>query len=198
MKLYKFKSLQDDGLKYALDMIVNERIFLSTCDKMNDPNEGSWRAELPGYLLANISKVDLLKRIIESKRFTCFTDSYTNELLWAHYANGFNGVCFEYRLSESLFDIRKISYTSNPTLTDDIIQKIIDKEIQPQDAGLLKTKSDCWKYESEFRLYQSSEGSEKYINAKPTKIIFGVRNFKWDEILLSIAKKYEIETDFFR
>ena len=42
MKLYKFKSLEGDGLLHSLDMIVNERIYLSTCDSKNDPYEGSW------------------------------------------------------------------------------------------------------------------------------------------------------------
>lgn len=43
MKLYRFRSLHGDGLLYALDMIVNRRIYLSTHDEMNDPDEGAFQ-----------------------------------------------------------------------------------------------------------------------------------------------------------
>lgn len=42
MKLYKFKSLENEGFFYFVDMIVNHRVYLPMCDQINDPEEGTW------------------------------------------------------------------------------------------------------------------------------------------------------------
>lgn len=147
MKLYKFRSLVGDSFAHALDMVVNERIFLSTCDVMKDPSEGSW---VPNESLDEIFEsgyLDLgvqVKKIVDSIRFTCFTDDYKNELLWSHYAGGFTGVCFEYELEEKTFDIQKIIYSDRIKLTLEQLEDIHNRKILPQELGILRTKTKCW------------------------------------------------------
>jgi len=196
LKLYKFRSLAGEGFVHALDMVVNERIFLSTCDVMNDPSEGSW---IPNESLDEILEskyLDLaaqVKKVVDSIRFTSFTDSYKNELLWSHYAGGFTGVCFEYELDEKIFDIQKILYSDRIKLTLEKLEDIHSRKVLPQELGILRTKTKCWEYESEYRLYGNIDDNNKYINARPTKVIMGTRKFDYNRVFASIVEKYEIE-----
>jgi hypothetical protein len=196
MKLYKFKSLEGDGFLHSLDMIVNDRIYLFTCDSMNDPYEGAWsNCEAISDLMNDgyIEKVQKLRNLVDSVRFTCFTESYNNELLWAHYAGGFTGVCFEYDLDEAKYDIRKVNCDGKVELTIEEIDQVIEGKQLPQDVGILKSKSACWGYESEYRLYQDIGSNDVYIYSKPSKIIFGGRSLKYDDVFMQVVRKYEIK-----
>ncbi|AOS84467.1 hypothetical protein BIU88_10185 [Chlorobaculum limnaeum] len=155
MKLYKYKSLQGDGLLHALEMIVNRRIYLSTCDKMNDPEEGNWEIKQRNKQYLAIAEKAL--KVIESQKFTCFTKSATEPLLWAHYAGGFSGIAFEYELNEKEYDIRIVDYTGKACVTLEQLQQIADGINPPQDFGILKSKAKCWKYEDEYRLFGSKK-----------------------------------------
>ena len=192
MKLYKFKSLHGDSFLHSLDMIVNERLFLATCEDMNDPEEGSWEI---GSLPRNekyLERAEQVRNIVESIRFTSFTSSYDNELLWAHYAGGFSGICFEYEIDDSLENLMPMKYSGRPTLSDEEIEKIAAKAIKPQDANILLSKSDSWSYEKEYRLFLNIDDRDKFISIKPTMVIFGVRELKYDDVFRQIMKKYEI------
>ncbi len=199
MKLYKFKSLEGDGLLHSLDMIVNERIYLSTCDFMNDPYEGAWYQKEALSLLCNGDADDHTKQaaelysIVKKTKFTSFTKRFKDTLLWAHYASGFTGVCFEFELSKKKHDIRRIDYDrkdGKPVISKADIEKVLKKSVKPQDIGILRSKAKCWKYEGEYRIFSN----KNYIEAKPTRIIFGKTNY--NNIFLGIAKKYDIQISF--
>lgn len=189
MKLYKFKPIHSESFLHSLDMIVNERIYLSTCDAMNDPAEGAWN-----YLgVKDATYMDLaksLRLILDSTRFTSFTRDYKNELLWAHYAGGFTGVAFEYELDEYKYDIRAMNYEGKANLDRSQIAAIVKKDAAPQDFEVLLSKARCWSYEQEYRLF--SKSCETYITAKPTKIIFGMKNLIQNNIVHTISHKYMI------
>ena len=199
MKLYKFKSLEGDGLLHSLDMIVNKRIYLSTCDFMNDPYEGSWYQKESLSLLCNSDADDYTKQavelysIVKKTKFTCFTKCFKNTLLWAHYAGGFTGVCFEFELSKKKHDIRDIDYSrkdGKPVISIADIEKVLKKSVKPQDIGILRSKANCWVYEEEYRIFSNNN----YIEAKPTRIIFGKMNY--NNIFHGIAEKYDIQISF--
>ena len=201
MKLYKFKSIEGDGFLHSLDMIVNERIYLSTCEAMNDPFEGAWEPSEPraSRLMGNyLDKAEKLRFKVDAIRFTSFTKCFKNELLWAHYAGGFTGVCFEYELSSDEYDIRNIDYEGKPVISSSQIDEVIEGNLTPQDIGLLKSKAGCWLYEDEYRLFgkDSNPTNNNYIHSKPTRIIFGVKNLKYDNIFRKIAKKYGIQISY--
>lgn len=62
--------------------------------------------------------------------------------------------------------------------------------------GILKSKAKCWIYEDEYRLYQSEHSNEEYIHAKPTRIIFGMKKLKYDNVFNQIVKKYSIQVSY--
>ena len=195
MKLYKFKSLEGDGFLHSLDMIVNQRIFLAPCKSLNDPLEGSWSSTESRVELLVDNSLDIKEELfflIASKRTISFTRCFKNELLWAHYAGGYSGVCFEYDLSPEEFDIREIEYGCPPSISIEQTKQILDGKLQPQELGILNSKSSCWKYENEYRLFQNGYSKDEYISAVPTRIIFGMRDLKYDSVFRQISTKYGI------
>jgi len=189
MKLYKFKSCDSSSLRHVLDMIVNERVFLAKAEDMNDPYEGRWEISEGDV---DLVKGDLLRCIVDSTRFACFADSCVNELLWAHYAGGFSGVCFEYDIDTEKYDVRKVSYAGKCLISLEQLDRVIEGSLRPQDVGILNSKAECWIYENEYRLFGDLCSKDKYAQLRPVKIIFGGRNLMCDDFLPSIVDKYEV------
>ncbi|MDB6061109.1 MAG: hypothetical protein JWM78_1212 [Verrucomicrobiaceae bacterium] len=199
MKLYKFKYIRSESLLHSLDMIVNERIYLSTCEDLNDPSEGAFRARYGEFGTADnevLTYAYALRKLINSTLFTSFASAFENELLWAHYAGGFTGVCFEYELDEKQLDIRPIQYIGAPEISKKQADLLLAGHVAPQDLNILLTKSHAWVYENEYRLFSTSGSANPYLYAKPSRIIFGFRNQKYDDVFHAIAKKFDITISY--
>lgn len=104
---------------------------------------------------------------------SCFSSSgWNNQLMWAHYANSYSGICIEYdltKMDDFIGFIYPVNYTNErPTIslkdfgisittTDgniDVVQKEID--IVPVFNYLL-CKNTCWGYEKEWRIINIGE-----------------------------------------
>jgi hypothetical protein len=201
MILYKYKSLQGDGLLHALDMIVNSRMYLSVCDPMNDPDEGSWQVfehkekiKHPDQAYLNTAKT--ARQIIDRQRFTCFTKSATEPLLWAHYAGGFSGIALGYELDEKKYDIRLVEYEGRACVTLEQLQKIAEGINPPQDFGILKTKAKFWIYEEEYRLFGQKNDNNYLESIMPESIILGVKDSIHSDIFQKISEKYGIRISY--
>lgn len=196
MKLYKMKSFQGDGLLHALDMIILKRIYLSTCDYMNDIDEGSWNYtdHKDNSYLKIASSVGV---IVNAQRFTCFLKEINNPLMWAHYAGGFSGIAIEYNFDQKELDIRGMKYDGIPGLSIEQMKSISTGGCSPQDTGILRSKARCWDYENEWRLY--GKGEDKYIEGiKPDAIIFGGRQNKDGSVSVvrEVARKFDIRVGY--
>lgn len=193
MKLYKLRTLDGEGLFYTLDMMTNERVHLSTCDYMNDINEGIWDYT-SGWDKDHRTVAKRFRELLDAQRFTCFLEDIDHPLMWAHYAGGHSGIAFEYEIDESEHDIRKIDYIGIPQVTKSQVKDVLSDVRRPQDIGVLKQKESYWEYEGEWRLYGNN--GYKYINnIKPKAIIFGARA-KYAEVLRKIAKRLDIRVGY--
>jgi len=197
LKLYKFRSLSNDGLFYTLDMIIHNRLYLSTRDKVNDINEGQWNSKYEITGRKNHDNLEInkkLKSIIDKQRFTCLVQNIDikSHLMWAHYAGGFSGVALEFEVDECKYDLRKVEYLGTPDISIEEANKVVLGEIKPQDIGLLRRKDKCWEYEGEWRLY--GQGQEIYVtDIKPTAVILGPKEgTKHHSLLKPILKKFNI------
>jgi len=86
----------------------------------------------------------------------CFSDSHNSELMWAHYANNYAGICVGYRpapLLESLsskFHLIRMAYGSEPpTLSK---QDLAPARKNEAARKILSHKKATWVYEREWRL----------------------------------------------
>jgi len=94
MRAYKFRSLQN--FEHVADIFCNERFYAAQFFDLNDPMEGIFHAKPD-------TKKEYLEKIREGKRklrICSFARDFHNLLLWAHYADGFKGICIEVELNE--------------------------------------------------------------------------------------------------
>jgi hypothetical protein len=92
-----------------------------------------------------------IERQRNQRGVTCFAESYTDLLMWAHYANGHRGFCLEFDTRAEFFSkaIQVIYSTDFPQLGP---REIFDKDPTALVQALIAAKSVCWSYEQEWRV----------------------------------------------
>ncbi|MEB7895125.1 DUF2971 domain-containing protein [Serratia marcescens] len=86
----------------------------------------------------------------------CLSSKFDSPLMWSHYANKHQGICIEYDVTDVKDDkVHKVVYGgSRKILTSDVSIWLNnrDDDIKLKQVCLL-TKSDEWRYESEWRIF---------------------------------------------
>ena len=98
----------------------------------------------------------------------CFTTDPLNELMWAHYADSYNGVCLEFNLSKTAYLHEKIF----PIKYNDTFHLINSVEELPE---VLLTKRTVWTYEKEWRVLSNVKGAKAFDTNSLVSIIFGYK-----------------------
>lgn len=119
----------------------------------------------------------------------CLSDTCDDLLMWAHYAEGHNGICLKYDIERDSFPdciLERVDYL------EDLVKVNIVKMPEEPIIPIFTTKSKHWKYENEFRLINHS-GIQK-VKHQPGSlkgIIFGykVDNDEKNKLLNAIKAK---------
>lgn len=151
---YKFRSLQN--LKRFIDIILNERLYASRYDELNDPMEGVY--------LTNPSNGNIIRLLREEKyktRICSLSTDYRHTLLWSHYADSHTGCCIE---------VSAVNERELPTTVRYIEHIPVVNDIQ-EGKELLSHKSTVWEYEKEVRYFRKTS----YLNIRIHRIIFGLK-----------------------
>jgi glycerol-3-phosphate O-acyltransferase len=159
-----------DGLK----TIENRQLRISRINELNDPYE----------LRGVVSKDENIKNILEEIRkdainnygIICFSKTYTEPLLWSHYAEQHKGICLGFNVKHP--SIEKISYVNKPELI--FISNKSNHNID-RIASIYKSKYKKWSYEKEYRIFKYIRNMKK-IKGSPF-INFG-ENFQLNEIII--------------
>lgn len=147
MKLYKFL-----GINYAIEALRTQSLKVSNFQELNDP------FELFALSLASNDERRFMNKVkarfAANLRLLCFSENYSSNLLWAHYAEKHSGVALEFEISENI--VERICYVDgriNLPLFEKLEELIESKDpsLERQLSDLLYTKSDEWEYENEFR-----------------------------------------------
>jgi hypothetical protein len=187
MKAYKFRpSSQFD---YALDIILNHRLYCSDWSKLNDPMEGAFGLSFGNN--TNIKTKELFEKIGKEKdllRVCSLSETYDSHLLWAHYASGFSGLAIEIDFPESHSSIHRISYGGVFAFME--ARNISDPKIAAK--KILSSKYREWEYEKEIRIINDCEWFELPNPVK--RVIAGHRmNDSLFHALSIICKEKKIE-----
>lgn len=172
---YKYYSTTGKGIQN----LEKRTICFSDIDKFNDPFEGigkylyevspeeqaywdSIGSDLPKVLTERFEE-DSRNLLKFKQRIWCVTETYTNDLMWAHYADSHRGFCVGYT-EENIRNVcskfEKIIYCAKPTAID--IRGSIDIDAV---EGLLFQKGTSWEYEKEWRaLYTLQASDVKHLN----------------------------------
>jgi hypothetical protein len=169
VRVYKFLDSH-----FALKILSEKRLKISRFDDLNDP------FELIPYNLANQKQrwaLQAMRRQLGHNRgMLCFSATWRDPVLWAHYADRHKGICIGFDLSQEF--CKKVNYVSkrlpfprSVTMNDGAIAEVI-----------LYTKFKNWAYEQEVRSYLTLEDQENGLffaefgdALKPFAVIAGAR-----------------------
>ncbi len=112
--------------------------------------------------------MELMKEFLSKITISCFTNSgWDNQLMWAHYANSYSGICIEYdfnKLKSLPGIIDYITYDGKRPLLNlkdigiegfDLDKKTIKYNPETDISSIIKKmlhKNKCWEYEKEWRV----------------------------------------------
>jgi hypothetical protein len=171
-RLYRYRSLLgkdgSDVLDREMRAIEERFIWTAGRDSMNDPREGFYQAT--SRARANDDFEALRERIYDRKQaigLASFSETNKNDLMWAHYAGQFTGICIAYRFAR----LRRGMADGNDFVRmnySDTLPKIRATADQPQERDLqaakeiLSFKNHLWIYEREWRLMSPQLGRVRY------------------------------------
>jgi Protein of unknown function (DUF2971) len=175
--LYRYRSLNrtvtDDGtvrdrLEEELSALRDKYIYCAGYDSLNDPMEGLFR---PTIQAKSSEKWPENRKMIDEEKgkwgIAALGEAWDDQLLWAHYADGFRGICVAYNRNvmvqdfESHLSLTRITYTAHPNTISTPRPKG-----QSEILNLLSKKSTSWAYEREWRLFSPIIGKNYYESSR--------------------------------
>ncbi len=149
--LFKYKSLNADGFKYAQDIFINRRIYLPKASDLNDPNEGVAEIQIKNMYRYWGNQIEERNR--SSTRIFSLTENNKSALMWSHYADNQKGICIKFNLEWFANDKTKIlgavKYLSEPI-------KVPHNEMSNH-FNIFLNKESSWQYEKEWRIISTNE-----------------------------------------
>lgn len=138
MRLFKYRAIDD--LWLSLDIILNNRVWCSKWDSLNDPLEGYYDSSFGNVFN---EQVDIRRN---EWRICAFSGSIDSFLLWSHYASGHKGIAIEIDIPDDNKDFTKVSYSPFSPIFTHISESMRDQR------NLFEVKTQDWSYEEEYRI----------------------------------------------
>jgi hypothetical protein len=123
-RLYRYRNLGNKGslTNREIDPIISGYIWCSTYDAMNDPMEGYFtpREFRTGGPEDYQDILDEIRYNATELGLACFSETYESELMWAHYAGNYSGICIGYSTKDLIAGLQgnvylaRISYVDEP------------------------------------------------------------------------------------
>ena len=188
MQAYHFRN-QEFGLR----AIKERRLKISRIMELNDLFEflGANLKDRIFRFAMNATK----KQLSETKGLICFSQHWTNPVLWSHYADHHRGLCLGFEVADNILE--KVRYVKERIR----YPGTIDSEIMKK---FLSTKFEHWSYEQEYRAFvdldpEDVENDMHFMNftenMKLNKVIVGhcsnVRRSEVNEALGDLRDKVE-------
>ncbi|MBF6036821.1 DUF2971 domain-containing protein [Pseudomonas sp. P155] len=147
-----------------------------------------------------------VRSALSTSKILCLTDSPTNQLMWAYYADSNKGAVFQFEQeqgADSPYSTAKpVIYRSEiPSLfseneLSDFLAGLTVFDQQAKIDALIYTKSEAWAHEREWRIY-SGDGRDKFAphedirfgNKELTAVILGCRMPEADREALAMIVK---------
>jgi hypothetical protein len=152
-RLYRYRSLKE--LDRELGAIAEGYLYCAAFGSLNDPMEGLFSTSRTVRESDNHRAIRASIRENKANIGMCsFSEVHDHELMWAHYADQFRGICISYSLSKLLKglpkDVHFVRMFYNET--EPTIHRTSD------DPGhlakmVLSYKSYKWLYEREWRMF---------------------------------------------
>ena len=155
-KLYRYRSLASNRrFTRELEALQQGYIWCSAYDKLNDPMEGVFRSSK--VFRESDTYRDTRRAIVENKLkigLSSFSEVHDHELMWAHYADQYRGICISYRFAELLDDLGDdVSFVR--MYYNEMVPLVRHGRQEPGDVAkmVLSYKNYRWLYEREWRMF---------------------------------------------
>jgi hypothetical protein len=194
-RIYRYRSLRD--LDREIDAIEQGYLYCAPYTDLNDPMEGLFSSS---HLLRESEDYRAIRTAIRDNKarigMCSFSEVHDHELMWAHYADQFRGMCVAYSLSRLLSNLEKdVSFVRMyynemvPTVS------LTDKEPGHLAKMVLSYKNYRWLYEREWRMFAPLGKAHYHKVTCATRVYLGSRidDHKRDRII-STMKRLRIET----
>jgi hypothetical protein len=174
-RLYRYRSL--DKLKREMKAIQESYVYCAAYEDLNDPMEGLFTSSRLFRKSDDDQAVrDAIRKNKANTGICSFSETHDHELMWAHYANQFRGICISYNFSRLLKAlpnstkfVRMYYNESVPTLHPS------SRNSQQLARMVLSYKNYRWLYEREWRMF-ADQGAIHYEDAKCiTRVYLGAR-----------------------
>jgi hypothetical protein len=142
--------------EYALSDIVFKRLKVARFSALNDPFELLARAATDDGARWSI---ELQKKALDDDLgLLCFSEDWTDPVLWTHYGSNHRGICLGFDVKEGL--AKKVTYRTDRISKEEVADKTEFELLEM----LIYTKFESWKFEAEWRVlrklaYLQTEGS---------------------------------------
>jgi len=144
-----------------------KRFYAAKYYDLNDPMEGIFNCD-EGTKKEYINDI---KKGKQKLRICAFSKDPQNPLLWAHYADGFKGICIKVEIDEKFqdFEIVKVEYSDKRICFNNNVARLRGEFPKL----ILRQKAKEWTVEKEVRLLSSNEYIQDGIKIKG--IFLGLR-----------------------
>ena len=168
MKLYKYMALHP--FAHEADILLGRRFHTAQFFDLNDPMEGL-------FSYPPQTKDEYLERLRigkETLRICAFSKDWRNPVLWAHYADGFRGVCIEVEVTKPYpqgIQFQPVEYSYERWHFNDNMAPGI--EVLPN--FFLTSKARQWRMEQEVRALAAAEYLPLGSHLVITRVLLGLR-----------------------
>ncbi len=188
--LYRYRSfdvgtLEDSGnsaannknLQREIEALLEGYIFCAPYNEMNDPMEGLYRSSRKASQHPEYHR--FIEQLLKEKIYlgiASFSETWDNVLMWAHYADAFQGICICYSMPKLLGDLSsehtfsRVAYSNKPYYLN--LPALKNDELA---RAVLSTKHLDWSYEREWRLFAPQKGKACHGRDAILSIYLGAR-----------------------
>lgn len=153
-RLYRYRSL--DSVDREIKTIEDADLFCASYSKINDPMEGFFEPSC--MVKKNSIKLRHLNKSVDEQigrvGICSFSEVRDHELMWAHYADQFGGICIEYDFGLLRKKLPDSACFVRMTYNEKVI--VIGNTKRPPDETarrVLSQKNHRWLYEREWRMF---------------------------------------------
>ena len=198
-RLYRYRSLKK--FERELQAIKEGYIFCAAYDTLNDPMEGVFRSSK--VFRDSDDYHDTRRAIVDNKTLiglSSFSEVHDHELMWAHYADQYRGICIAYSFGK-LLDNLSADVTFVRMYYNEMVPIVRHGLHEPDDAAkmVLSYKNYRWLYEREWRMFGSLGKEECGDKSCVTHVYLGSRiAFDKRKKIIRAMKALNIKTDDMR
>lgn len=126
----------------------------------------------------------LLRQAVDSLGVCCFSEDWSNVLMWSHYASKHTGICIRFKAKAGVLAhgiAHRVDYQRDYPILNPVAQSS-----QEQVTKSLLTKADFWAYEREWRIIEleTGHGSQHFPVNLIDSVILGVNITAANESLI--------------